>query len=789
MAITVTCGQCQAEFRANDEQAGKRGNCPRCNGPIEVPSRPTASASNPASKAAGSVVATHRPTSREELEAEILAAFSGQVEPVHVSWTYRLAILLLTLVMVLLPLVYLALIVLVVYGMYYHAINDWGILSVPCAVQIYVMLLLIYLAPLVVGAILVFFMFKPLLARPEKVDRRRSLSRRGEPLLFAFVERICELVGAPAPRRIDVNCELNASASFRRGWLSLVTPADLVVTIGMPLASGLSVRQFACVLTHEFGHFTQGAGMRLTYIIRSISWWLTRVVYERDAWDARLEYSVENSNWRIAIILLLARLCVQLTRRVLWVLMIAGHGVAGFMLRQMEFDADRVAARLAGSETWEATCRRLAVLGVAAKGAFADLGDFYREGRLGDNLPKLILTNVAQTPKESRAKINGAIDQSKTHWLDTHPADSARIASARRENSVGVFQYEAPAAVLFSDFDALARNVTWDFYRGILRAPSLKPSDLHPVDDLLARQGGDFESRSARNRFFQGATFLLRPLPVAVRYLEAPPSAEQTVRDMKLARNQMLAAKSAFDKAFRAFAEADTLALEAQQAAALLKAGFPFDPGAFSQPMPDAAAAEALRAQAVAQQQILDPELTAFEQAAARRLVAALQLLHAPQLAAKLENVEASRRQAARLLPAIALFNHQSSVLIDLRNVRSALAALWNHRKGRGQDPKWMAGIRRNNGLLADRLVRLRSAMTNDGYPFEHARGGMTIGDYLIPELRRDDLGSLIMASGVLLERWPIFYTRSLSNLAMLAELVETACGLEPLPEPLKADL
>ena len=31
-------------------------------------------------------------------------------------------------------------------------------------------------------------------------------------------------------------------------------------------------------------------------------------------------------------------------------------------------------------------------------------------------------------------------------------------------------------------------------------------------------------------------------------------------------------------------------------------------------------------------------------------------------------------------------------------------------------------------------------------------------------------------------------YARSSSNLALLAELVETACGLEPLPEPLKAD-
>jgi Zn-dependent protease with chaperone function len=36
----------------------------------------------------------------------------------------------------------------------------------------------------------------------------------------------------------------------------------LVLVIGLPLAAGMSMRQVAGVLAHEFGHFAQGAGMR-----------------------------------------------------------------------------------------------------------------------------------------------------------------------------------------------------------------------------------------------------------------------------------------------------------------------------------------------------------------------------------------------------------------------------------------------------------------------------------------------------------------------------------------------
>jgi len=63
---------------------------------------------------------------------------------------------------------------------------------------------------------------------------------------------------------------------------------DLVLAAGLPLVAWLSLRQFAGVLAHEFGHFSQGAGMRPTYVIRSISHWFTRVIYERDEWDDKL---------------------------------------------------------------------------------------------------------------------------------------------------------------------------------------------------------------------------------------------------------------------------------------------------------------------------------------------------------------------------------------------------------------------------------------------------------------------------------------------------------------------
>ena len=102
-------------------------------------------------------------------------------------------------------------------------------------------------------------MFKPILSRPKRKERDWSLDPDDEPLVFAFVNKVCDVVRAPKPKRIDIDTNVNASASFRRGMLSMLGN-DLVLTIGLPLVAGLTLRQLAGVLAHEFGHFFSGRG-------------------------------------------------------------------------------------------------------------------------------------------------------------------------------------------------------------------------------------------------------------------------------------------------------------------------------------------------------------------------------------------------------------------------------------------------------------------------------------------------------------------------------------------------
>ena len=296
-----------------------------------------------------------------------IEAFSGVIAPAKTGSLYNVGLAVVAFAMVLLPAIYVGLIVLAAWGVFYHLTKNSWLINDGSGGGLY--RLIIYLGPAVAGGILVFFMVKPLYARKQKEVQPVTLDPAKEPLLFAFVEKICALVKAPMPSRIDVDCQVNASASLRHGLWS----KDLVLAIGMPLASGLDMRQFGGVLAHEFGHFAQGVGMRLTYVIRQINFWFARVVYERDTWDMQLDKTARDADFRIGIVLHTARGGVWLTRRILWILMQAGHGISCFMLRQMEYDADSYEAKLAGSDAFESTATRLPVLNVALQFAYEDV--------------------------------------------------------------------------------------------------------------------------------------------------------------------------------------------------------------------------------------------------------------------------------------------------------------------------------------------------------------------------------------------------------------------------------
>lgn len=383
--------------------------------------------------------------------------------------------------MVLLPVVYLAIIGLTIWAVQYHARYDTSVLEMGTG-RARLFMVLVYAAPIVVGVIMIFFMLKPLFARPLMMGRTRSLTRQGEPRLFAFVDRVCEAVGSRPPTRINVDWELNASASLSDGWFRLFR-SGLILTVGAPLVAGLDIGQFAGVLAHEFGHFTQASGRRLTFLVRSIDLWFMRVVYQRDAWDAQLEAAAIQWDIRIGWVLHLARLGVWLSRRILWGLMMLGHVVSSFLLRQMEFHADAHETRLVGGDVFESTTRKIALLQVAYQGVVNDLRSLIARGKLPDDLSHLILEKSNELPHKALKAIAKQVDTAKTGWLDTHPSPAERIRHAHAEQARGVFTDARPAAAIFTDFKSLSRNTTFDLYRACF-GTRFQPSMMHPVEEL-----------------------------------------------------------------------------------------------------------------------------------------------------------------------------------------------------------------------------------------------------------------------------------------------------------------
>ena len=158
--------------------------------------------------------------------------------------------------------------------------------------------------------------------------------------------------------------------------------------------------------------------MRLSFVVRSVNAWFGRVVYERDSWDQALNEWSEDSGYG-SIIAMLVRICVALTRAILWVFMMVGHLISHFMLRRMEFDADRSQSRLVGVRTFEKTFRRLALLDAAAEEAAEIVAGCYSNDRYPDDFAALVV-GLADTMSTVRSPAGARGTGGRPHRVIRH---------------------------------------------------------------------------------------------------------------------------------------------------------------------------------------------------------------------------------------------------------------------------------------------------------------------------------------------------------------------------------
>ncbi len=202
----------------------------------------------------------------------------------------------------------------------------------------------------IAGAVMLFvftlkFVFK--LKNPKRTNRIR-LVKKEQPELWAFVNRICKETGAPKPKAIYVDPDVNAYVSYSNMWLSLFLPVKKELTIGLGLVSCLNLSEFKAVMAHEFGHFAQSSMKIGSYII-SANTIIHDMIFSRDKWDDLLD-QWRGADIRLSFAAWIITPVIWIIRQILNLFYQFLNIMYSSLSREMEFNADKVAVSTTGSE-------------------------------------------------------------------------------------------------------------------------------------------------------------------------------------------------------------------------------------------------------------------------------------------------------------------------------------------------------------------------------------------------------------------------------------------------------
>jgi Zn-dependent protease with chaperone function len=724
-------------------------------------------AASPSRSRARSKSAAHPKTEVDRL----LAGFKGRVEPVAVPPAYRLGIAGVSVVMLLLPLLYVLLTCLVVYGTVYYASHNLGLFQRPGSFYV---ALILYATPVAAGTILTLFMLKPWLSVAGRKQAETILVRSQQPRFFKFVYRVCDAVGAPRPEVIGINNDVYASAGFHQGMRGFFS-GKLALTVGLPLIAGLNTRQLAGVLAHEFGHFSQGAGLQTAHIIRRVNRGFSAAVFQRDSLDQWLERRAASEYSAVQIATQAPRLLVSATRRLLWALMQLGDAVSAWVSRQMEFDADRYQARVAGSAAFKHTAIQRVRLSLAHAEVMRNLGaSWENHQRLVGDLSAAVLRTVLQQPRNIGEKIEKDMELARSEWYDTHPSAIERIENVMHEDAAGIFHVELPARSLFLEFAEVSSDSTYDYYRRQLLLDVTK-SQLIPVEEFTHASDDQRRHDLALDVFFSGAFSVYVPMQNSAPPALAGQQKNAMLQGWKKQRELMRNLAGQAKLAYRRLGECEQKLNDIVLARAYAHAGRNIDARELG--LADARPETLQRAEDQVRERMQQASavLQQLVNAGMQRMRLALTLSPPPGAAtggAQRDTVQPLFEVAARV----------SGVMLEVMALHSetrALGALLQTQGDQPADGQLAAAIAQTTQACARHIHTIQHRLQGVDYPFAHSDGRITLNDHAWAEpLETGSPGAVQHAAGILGERLFSLQFRLVARLATAAQAAEVAAGL-----------
>ena len=802
MSIPATCPKCHFTVSAPKEYLGRKAKCAKCREVFvvgETPKPETPSEPAKVVKKIPNPLMSHGPVilcptlqtkeQQQKFRAMILGPLQEPVAMEPVSTGYKLALGLLAVVLILLFCVYLGMIAGFCYLEYFYFTEGFGNMMEQMkdtegkgVVGMFVAMLAIPVGILIVIIILV----KPLFFGWKREETRFEIQREQEPLFFEFVDQLCHFVSAPAPERIFVDCDVNASASLSQGFFGAVFGGNQCdLTIGLPLVAGMKTSEVAGILAHEFGHFTQSGAKRVKYIVYVILSCFAHIYYYRDRMDQWLAAGARTPIHYIQIFFIAILALSWLVRRLSWCFMFLGNFVAGFMSRQMEFDADGFQIKLVGSQRFAETHRKILMLNFANQKTISDINYMIQEDRLPDNYPLLIAANMKILEDEFTPVVTKIINESKTAIFDTHPCDKDRIAAAEKAEEPGLFHCEHPASLLFRNFLDLSRRVSLDFYKKVVGL-TWNPDVLKGAKEIIGHLSKEGESQKALRQFFLKSFVRSRFLPL--EHAVSSKNVPEAVQRLRKAREEQLQLAEKISTATESFAENEGKCRQAEYFRELIRAGFPLKSKEISPEFRFQSLEQANQKVQSFELELakLHLQLGKRDNLAAQRLACVRELLSRKEIQNKIEQGEDLFRRLETLYPILVLIGSLQSeinTLLKRYGIVGGLITVHPHLDGKQVAPLGHR-IEAEMAYFKNTLWQLKQKFTKFPYPFEGTQI-KNLGDFFVPyECEKDLEQESYGATEMLLGRLITTNTLILGEVCAIALASEAAVGLSPLPLP-----
>ncbi|GAA4350446.1 hypothetical protein GCM10023185_08160 [Hymenobacter saemangeumensis] len=361
---------------------------------------------------------------------------------------------------------------------------------------------LFHLGCILAALMLVVFLVKAVFKRSPSngLAEHPRLTAEAHPALFDFVHRLCAEVGAAQPKYICVSSEVNAAVFYDSSLRSLFWPTRKNLLIGLGLVNGLNLSEFKAVLAHEFGHFAQRS-MRLGSYVHTASRLLHDMVYERDKWDEMLlqwralDIRLSAGAWLISGLVWVVRKLLELAYQGI-------HLVHASLSREMEFQADRVAVRLAGSRAMCDVLYQLEPVSNALASATQQLGLALEHGLATDDVffhqSRYLQEQLALRPAPAPAAAGQPLRRFAPDELRvsamyaSHPADYLREEQAQRVFIDGPSDDRSPW-LLFRQPEQLRKLVTRTLYPAFEPGTEPEVQPAAQVEEFLAAERAELE--------------------------------------------------------------------------------------------------------------------------------------------------------------------------------------------------------------------------------------------------------------------------------------------------------